>query len=307
MRVSIVTTTLNALPFIAETTRSVLQSTHSDLEYLVIDAGSTDGTLEYLRGLRDKRVRVELRKGDGQYEAIDWGFKHSSGEILAWLNGDDIYFPWTISCVARLFSEFPEVKWLTGLPTFANPEGHCTMVGSLTSYPKRYIQNGWFSEYAFGNLVQESMFWHRDLYEKAGGLDLTFKHAADFELWTRFARYACLEAVGVPLAAWRKHSNNRSITGLSAYLKDVVSATAALPPLGAIKAGLCRHKATKHALRLLEWHRTPWIYYSLVDSEWKRGTAVRPISRYSLQYLKMEFLAAKREKALAADQRVIER
>ena len=71
MRVSIVTTTLNALPYIVETTRSVLQSTYSDLEYLVIDAGSTDGTIEYLRSLRDERLRVEFREGLGQYEAVD--------------------------------------------------------------------------------------------------------------------------------------------------------------------------------------------------------------------------------------------
>ena len=298
MRVSIVTTTLNALPYIVETTRSVLQSTYSDLEYLVIDAGSTDGTIEYLRSLRDERLRVEFREGLGQYEAVDWGFKQSSGDILAWLNGDDIYWPWTISCVAHLFTEFPEVSWITGLPAFVNAEGHCTMIGSLCSYPTRYIQNGWFSEYGFGNLVQESMFWRRDLYQKAGGLNLAYKHAADFELWTRFAQHAALEAVSVPLAAWRKHAKNRSITGLSAYLRDVETVKAALPPIGWFKAWLCRRRATKHALRLLEWHRTPWIYFSLVDSKWRRGNDIRPISRYGLQHLRMEFKASKRRKTM---------
>ncbi len=292
MRVSIVTTTLNALPYIIETTRSVLQSTYPDLEYLIIDAGSTDGTLEHLLSIEDERVRVEVLEGARQYDAVHWGFTHATGDVLAWLNGDDLYFPWTISCVARLFTNFPDVEWITGLPSFVNAEGHCTVIGTLSSYPTKYIQNGWFSEFAFGNLVQESMFWRRDLYERAGGLNLNYNHAADFELWTRFARHAPLEAVSVPLAAWRKHSNNRSITGLSAYLKDVEHAKATLPSIGGIKAWLCQRKVTKHALRLLEWHRTPWIYFSLTESRWKRATAIRPISRYSLQQLRMEYLAA---------------
>src|ERR1035437_4892671 len=258
MRVSIVTTTLNALPYIAETTRSVLQSSYSDLEYLIIDAGSSDGTLEYLFSLQDERVRVEVLRGSRQYEAVDWGFKQATGDVLAWLNGDDLYFPWTISCVARLFTDFPEVKWITGLPSFVNAEGDCTMIGALSSYPKKYIRNGWFSEFAFGNLVQESMFWRRDLYERAGVLNLSYDQAADFELWTRFARLAPLVAVNSPLAAWRKHANNRSIVGLSAYLKDVELAKGGLPTLSGFKAWLCSHKVTKHALRLAEWHRTPW-------------------------------------------------
>jgi glycosyltransferase involved in cell wall biosynthesis len=293
MRISIVTTTFNALPYITETTRSVLQSTYEDFEYLIVDAGSTDGTKEFLLGLRDKRLRVEIRMGAGQYEALDWGMRHATGEVLAWINGDDLYFPWTLSGVSRLFTEFPQVLWLTGLPTFINGDGDCTVVGTPSSYPRRYIQNGWFNEFAYGNLVQESMFWRSDLYRRAGGLNLQYELAADFELWTRFARLAPLEAVNVPLAAWRKHGNNRSLIQADTYLREVTEITAHLPRFNSVKGWLCRATASKHALRLAEWHRTPWIYYSLKQSCWKRATAFRPISRYGLQYLRMEYLAAR--------------
>jgi hypothetical protein len=296
MRISIVTTTFNALPYIAETTRSVLQSAYSDLEYLIVDAGSTDGTQEFLLGLRDKRLRVEIKAGARQYEALDWGFREATGDVLAWINGDDLYYPWTISCVGHLFNEFPQVHWLTGLPTFINGEGDCTVIGTPSSYPRKYIQNGWFSEFAYGNLVQESMFWRRDLYCRAGGLVLRYELAADFELWTRFARLAALEAANIPLAAWRKHGNNRSLVQADAYLREVGAIGSRLPRLNIVKGWLCRGAATKHALRLAEWHRTPWIYYSLTQSRWRRTTAVRPISRYGLQYLKMEFLAAREQK-----------
>ena len=303
MRVSVVTTTLNALPYILDTTRSVLQSPCADLEYIIIDAGSSDGTLEYLRSIQDSRVKVEVLKGSRPYEAVDWGFRHATGDILAWLNGDDLYFPGTISCVAQLFTDFPDVEWITGLPCFVNAEGQCTLVSVLSSYPRRYIQNGWFSEFAFGNLVQESMFWRRDLYERAGGLNLDYDQAADFELWTRFARHAPLVAVSTLLAAWRKHGNNRSLTGTTDYLHDVERATADLPHLNWFKRWLCKRMATKHALRLLEWHRTPWIYFSMAASKWMRGTAFRPISRNGLQNLWMEFLAARHTKSLRASRR----
>lgn len=291
MRVSIVTTTFNALPYIAGTTHSILQSRSPQLEYLVVDAGSSDGTLEFLRAIRDPRLRVEVRRGAGQYEAIDWGLRQTTGEVMAWLNADDIYFPWTIDAVGQLFTRFAEVHWITGLPTFLNGEGICTLVSLPSSYPKNYIQNGWFHELAYGNLVQESMFWRRDLYQRTGGLNLKYGLAADFELWMRFARYAALEAVAVPLAAWRKHGKNRSLLCAEAYLSEVAAAAAGLPKISAWKRWLCRRQTTRHALRLAEWHRTPRIYYSLSQSEWRRETAFRPISRYGLEYLRMEFRA----------------
>jgi len=139
------------------------------------------------------------------------------------------------------------------------------------------------------------MFWRRELYCHAGGLNLKYELAADFELWTRFAGLAPLEAVNVPLAVWRKHGKNRSIIRAAAYRKDVAEVTSELPRINSVKAWLCRYMASRHALRLAEWHRTPWIYYSLTQSRWKRGTAFRPVSRYGFQYLKSELMAARQQ------------
>src|ERR1035441_5286945 len=97
-----------------------------------------------------------------------------------------------------------------GLPTNLNADGHCTCVGRLASHPRRYIRNGWFNFLELGVLQQESMFWRRGLYEEAGGLNLNFDQAADFELWVRMARSAELVGVNVPLGAFRRHPHNRS-------------------------------------------------------------------------------------------------
>jgi glycosyltransferase involved in cell wall biosynthesis len=300
LRISIVTTTFNAMPYIVDTTRSVLQSSYPDLEYLIIDAGSSDGTLEHLRSIQDSRVRLEVMKGSRPYEAVDWGFRHASGDVLAWLNGDDLYYPGTISCAAKLFTEFPDVDWITGLPSFVDAEGQCTMVALLSSYPKQYIENGWFTDSALGSLIQESMFWRRGLYEAAGGLNLDYDLAGDFELWTRFAKHAPLVAVSTLFAAWRRHGRNRGLIGASAYLNEVRRATVDLPRMNWLKGWLCRRMATRHFLRLAEWHRTPWIYFSMTESRWKRGTAFRPIARYSFQHLLMEFLAKRKQTRIAS-------
>ncbi len=290
MRISIVTTTFNALPYLADTVASILQSHRTELEYLIVDAGSSDGTLDLLGTIHDPRMRVEVVQGAGQYEALDWGLKHTSGEVMAWLNADDLYLPWTIETVAQLFAQFPAAQWITGLPTFLDRAGACTLISSPSSYPRRSIANGWFHELAYGNLVQECMFWRRVLYQRAGGLNPKYQLAGDFELWTRFARYAPLEAVNIPLAAWRKHGNNRSLLCAAAYRAEVAAITAELPQMPAWKAWLCRRLTSRHTLRLMEWHRTPWIYYSVGQSRWRRGLALRSISRYSLQYLSRQFL-----------------
>lgn len=289
-RISIVTTTLNAMPYIVETTRSVLQSGYPDLEYILIDAGSSDGTLEHIMGLQDSRVKAEVIKGIKPYEAVDLGFRKATGDVVAWLNGDDLYYPWTISCVGKLLTQFPDVQWITGLASFLDGEGMCTATGSLTSHPRRYIQNGWFNETAFGCLQQENMFWRKSLYVKSGGLNLKYEQAADFELWTRLAQHAELVSVSVPLAAFRRRGTNRSVTGREHYLREVNDVTKNLPKLGLIRNQLCRASmATKHLLRLAEWHRTSCISFSLTESRWKLGSMIRPISRDSVQQLIMEF------------------
>jgi hypothetical protein len=283
------------MPYIAETTRSVLQSGYPELEYILIDAGSSDGTLEHIMGLHDSRVKVEVVKGIRPYAGVDLGFSKATGDILAWINGDDLYYPWTASCVGKLFAEFPDMQWITGLASFIDGDGICTGTSSLASHPRRYIQNGWFNESGFGYLQQESMFWRRSLYEKAGGLNPRYDQAADFDLWVRMAQYAELVAVNVPLAAFRKRLTNRSITGRQLYLQEVEDTTRHLPKLGAIKRLLCRTSmATKHALRLIEWHRTATISFSVTESRWQLDSMIRPISRESLHQLIMEFWGCSR-------------
>jgi cellulose synthase/poly-beta-1,6-N-acetylglucosamine synthase-like glycosyltransferase len=112
-RVSIVTPSYNQATYLEETIRSVVSQGYPNLEYIVMDGGSTGGSVEIIQKYEPWLARWQSIRDDGQYDAIQKGFHLSCGEIMAYLNSDDLYFPWTFKVVAELFTLFPQVDWLT--------------------------------------------------------------------------------------------------------------------------------------------------------------------------------------------------
>ena len=206
LRISIVTACLNAESHIERTLQSVLGQDYPALEYIIKDGGSTDGTLEKITPFQDKIHSLESKSDGGQYFAIQQGLNESRGEIMGWINADDQYFPGSLSLVNQIFTQFPEVEWIVGIPSFLNSDGHITKVStnSASAFYQPYIKEGFYREHLAGYLQQESMFWRRTLWDRVGGLNLTYKLAADFDLWTRFAASAELVQVVSPLAAFRE-------------------------------------------------------------------------------------------------------
>ena len=147
MKISIVTPCFNMEEYIGETLRSIACQKFDDLEYLVLDGVSTDGSWSIIQEYADKNTRIFREEDDGQYHAIQNGFERSTGELMGWLNADDIYMPWTLRVVHKIFSQFPEVEWITGLPSFLNSGGECTSIhAKMATYPRKFIKNGWFGE-----------------------------------------------------------------------------------------------------------------------------------------------------------------
>src|ERR1051326_100921 len=115
-QISIVTPSFNQGAFLEETIQSVLDQHYPNLQYVIIDGGSTDGSVDIIRKFERYLAFWVSEPDGGQYDAINKGFSRTTGEVMAWLNADDKYLPWTLSTVADLLASLPQVEWVTSLP-----------------------------------------------------------------------------------------------------------------------------------------------------------------------------------------------
>jgi glycosyltransferase involved in cell wall biosynthesis len=219
-RISIVTPSFNQGQFLEECMDSVLSQKYPNLEYIVMDGGSTDNSIEIIKKYQKHLAYWQSKPDGGQYKAINEGFKKTSGEIMAWLNSDDKYHSAALLKVAYLFSNHKGIEWLMGRPTVFDRDGNFIYISAeyLPSYCReKYL----FTTYREPCIQQESTFWRRSLWEKAGGMlrtDLDF--AGDMELWVRFFRYAQLFTVEMLLGGYRLHGNQKAALFMDKYIKE---------------------------------------------------------------------------------------
>lgn len=222
MKIGIVTPCFNSLGLLRKTAESVLGGGYENMEYIIVDGGSSDGSPEFIRGLQKRLHWWCSEKDKGPYAATNKGFLHTDADIMAWLNAGDVYFPWTLQEVDRIFSEYPEINWIMGLPS----KMYCGAVHDIKesrAYPREFIKSGLYLEGDFGPIQQESCFWRRSLWEKAGLLREDLKLAADFELWTRFAGISELVSLGTLLGGFSFHDGrNRSIVHYDKYREEAL-------------------------------------------------------------------------------------
>lgn len=215
-KISLVTPSFNQAEFIEATIQSILSQDYPNLEYIIIDGGSTDGSVEIIQKY-EKHLHFWCSEPDaGQYDAINKGFSHSTGEIMAWLNSDDMYCPWALKTVASIMSALPQVEWLTTLsPVFWDWHGFCILISSITGYSRSAFLDGGYlplnNKIGINWIQQESTFWRRNLWQKVGGAIATeFSLAGDFDLWSRFYFHADLYGTLSPLGGFRFQPNQRS-------------------------------------------------------------------------------------------------
>lgn len=227
-KISIVTPSFNQAAFLESTIDSVLSQGYPNLEYILIDGGSTDGSIEIIKKY-EKYLAYWVSEPDrGQYDAINKGFAHSTGEIMAWLNSDDMYFSFAFRTVASIMTALPEVEWLTTLtPGFWDWHGFSLGYCTFTGFSREAFLDGYMLPPGYkgarGTPQQESTFWRRSLWGKAGGRIRTeFNLAGDFDLWARFYQYADLYTTPSPLSGFRYQEKSRSLS-LNAYTQEAVA------------------------------------------------------------------------------------
>ena len=206
MRVSIVTPSYQQAPFLEATIRSVLEQDYPDLEYWVMDGGSTDGSREIIQRYAPRLAGWVSEKDRGQTDAINKGFARAQGEILAWLNSDDTYEPGAVRQAVEYLQAHPEVGLVYGDANFINAQGSAIGRFPAAQTDYRRLRQGYV------HVPQQAAFFRADLWRKVGPLDPSFYFAMDYDLWVRLARLAPVAYLpGKVWANFRLHGEAKTI------------------------------------------------------------------------------------------------
>jgi GT2 family glycosyltransferase len=197
--VSIITPSFNQSAYLERTIRSVLDQGYPDLEYFVVDGGSTDGSLDILHQYAPRLTWWTSEKDKGQADAINKGFAHAHGEIAAWLNSDDYYLPGTLSAAVKEFERHPQALMVYG-NMLAVDEFDRTI--NILKYRPLSLMD----LLSFQIIGQPAVFFRRSAFEKAGGLDISLNCLLDHQLWIRIAEQGQIVHVDELWAAARYHA-----------------------------------------------------------------------------------------------------
>ncbi|MEL7667809.1 MAG: glycosyltransferase family 2 protein [Actinomycetota bacterium] len=203
-RISVVTPSFNQARYLRETLESVLSQGYPNLEYIVIDGGSTDGSVEILEEYSPRLDYWISEEDEGQTDALVKGFAHASGDILCWVNSDDQLEPGSLQYVADTFSSDPKLEFLWGDCRWVDDESRVL----YTRREVRFVR--WLWLYGYNYIPQPAAFWTRELYERVGGLDRSVRVAMDTDLFARMSRVARLAKVHRVLARFRVHTLQRT-------------------------------------------------------------------------------------------------
>jgi glycosyltransferase involved in cell wall biosynthesis len=210
MKITIITPSFNQGHFIGKTIESILgQQFDGELEYLVIDGGSTDNTLEVLKSYGDRLTWVS-EKDNGLADAVNKGLRMASGEIIGWLNSDDLYRPGTLQQVTRHFAENPGCMWLYGKCRIIDENGAEIYIG-VTRYKNLLLHNFSLGRLMTENYIsQPAVFFRKKLVDETGELRTDLRFAMDYDMWLRFGKRYTAAVIREYLSDFRRHPGSLS-------------------------------------------------------------------------------------------------
>lgn len=273
---SLVTPSLNQGKFIRATIESVLSQEYPGLEYFVQDGGSTDETFDVLRG-HEGRLGWISESDRGQADAINRALRRTRGEVLGYLNSDDVLRPGALQAVGELFASRPEILFVWGRAAYIDEKGETVSPYLTRPEALRRLADACF-------IAQPAAFFRRKVWEEVGDFDETLHHAMDYDYWLRLAdRYgpSCGEFLDRELAGCRMHADAKTVAGWGRGLDEIF--TLVKRRTGFVSLWWCVAK-WDHRLdgrsQATEPHPVPWRAYPPAILEflrrnppghWKRG------------------------------------
>lgn len=221
-KISIVTPVFNQARYLEQTILSVISQNYPNLEYVIIDGGSTDGTVEIIKKYAPQLSYWVSEPDNGMYDAIEKGFSKCTGEIMAWINSDDMYHRNSLFTVAEIFLTFPNVNWITGASTTYDKRGQTLSVGKSRPFTKYDILCG---DYMW--IQQESTTWRREIWDEylrlKNGRMSNYKYAGDFFLWSRFFQIDHLYVTSALIGGFRIRGGQLTNCHLADYISEAES------------------------------------------------------------------------------------
>ena len=205
--VSIITPSFNQAQFLEQTIQSVLGQDYPQIEYIIVDGGSTDGSVDMIKKYEGRLAWWVSEQDQGQTDAINKGFAHSKGEVLAWINSDDTYNPRAVGQAVKYLMENPDVAMVYADCNFINEAGQ--VIGKFNSKQTDYrrLREGYV------HIPQQTMFFRAKYWQELGPLDPSFYFAMDYDLWTRIASKAPIKYLaGQTWANFRIHDLGKTTT-----------------------------------------------------------------------------------------------
>jgi glycosyltransferase involved in cell wall biosynthesis len=204
-KVSIITPSFNQGQFLEDSIRSVLEQDYPDIEYIIVDGGSKDNSLEIIRKYEDRLAWWVSEKDRGHADALNKGFARATGEILAWLNSDDIYFPGAVAEAISVLRSQPAVGMVYGDADLIDDAGET--VGKFASRQTSYRQMLRGSVH----IPQATTFFRANIWRQVGPLDLSLFFSFDYDLWVRISKVSQLLYVPKRWAKFRIHEAGKTI------------------------------------------------------------------------------------------------
>jgi len=221
-RISIIIPSYNKAEFVEETLISIISQKYSNLEIIIQDGASTDGTLEIIKKYAKKYpklIKWESKKDEGQTDAINKGFKKATGEVCSFINGDDLYKKGALESVGKYFQEHPGTLWLAGKGNIIDEKGR-EKAELITKYKDWLLKK---NDYRFllvvNYLMQPSVFLSRKAYIKYGLFTGIGKWVMEYETWLKIGKDSMPKVIKRSLSGFRLTKNNVSMTNFKKILK----------------------------------------------------------------------------------------